>query len=80
PGQHVRQGELLFTIDPAPYEVQVRQAQAAVAGAEERQRLADLEQARARRLLESDSSARREFDALDNAARAAAASLQGAQA
>lgn len=80
PGQHVRQGELLFTIDPAPYEVQVRQAQASVAGAEERQRLADLEQARARRLLESDSIARREFDALDNAARAATASLKGAQA
>lgn len=80
PGQHVRQGELLFTIDPAPLETQVRQAQAQLAGAEERQRLADLEQARGRRLLESSAIARREFDVLDNAARAAAAALKGAQA
>lgn len=79
-GQQVRQGDLLFTIDPAPFETQVRQAQADLAGVEERQRLADLEQARGRRLLESDSIARREFDALDNAARQAAALLKGAQA
>ena len=80
PGQHVRQGDLLFTIDPAPLETQVRQAQANVAGIEERKRLAEIEQARAKRLLESNSIARREFDSLDNAAREAAASLKGAQA
>lgn len=79
-GQHVRKGDLLFTIDPAPYETQVRQAQANLAGIEERQRLTDLEQARGRRLLESSSIARREFDALENAAREASASRQGAQA
>lgn len=79
-GQHVRQGDLLFTIDPAPYETQVRQAQATLAGIEERQRLADIEQARGRLLLESKSIARREVDALDNAAREAAASRKGAQA
>jgi multidrug efflux system membrane fusion protein len=79
-GQHVRQDELLFTIDPAPFETQVRQAQANLAGVEARQRLADIEQTRARKLLESSSIARREFDALDNAAREAAAALKGAQA
>lgn len=79
-GQQVRQGELLFTIDPAPFEIQLRQAQASLAGVETRQRLADLEQVRARKLLESNSIARREADALDNAAREAAASLKGAQA
>lgn len=79
-GQHVSQGELLFTIDPAPFETQVRQAQASVAGLETRQRLADSEQARARRLMESNSIARKEFDALDNAAREAGAALKGAQA
>lgn len=79
-GQHVRQGDLLFTIDPAPFDTQVDQARAQLAGVEERQRLADLEQARGRRLLESNSIARREFDALDNAAREVAASLKGAQA
>lgn len=79
-GQHVRQGELLFTIDPAPYETQVRQAQANLAGVEERQRLADIELGRGRRLLESNSISRREFDALDNGAREAAAAFKGAQA
>lgn len=79
-GQQVRQGDLLFTIDPAPFETQVRQAQANLAGIEERRRLADIEQARARRLMESNAIARKEFDALDNAAREAAAALKGAQA
>jgi multidrug efflux system membrane fusion protein len=80
PGQHVRQGDVLFTLDPAPLETQVRQAQANLAVMEERKRLAEIEQARAKRLLESNSIARREFDSLDNAAREAAASLKGAQA
>lgn len=79
-GQQVREGELLFTIDPAPFETLVRQAQASLAGIEERQRLADLELARGRRLQETDSIASREFDALDHAAREAAASLKGARA
>lgn len=80
PGQRVRQGDLLFTIDPAPFETAVREAQAALAGSEEQKRLADIEQARAQRMLESRAIARREFDALDNAARQAAAALKGAQA
>lgn len=80
PGQQVRAGELLFTIDPAPYEAQVRQAQAGLAGVEEKLRLAELEQARGRRLMDANAIARREFDALDHGARDAAAALKGAQA
>lgn len=79
-GQHVRQGELLFTIDPATYETQVRQAQANLTVIEEQKRLAGVEQARARRLLDANAISRREFDALDNAAREAGASVKGAQA
>lgn len=79
-GQHVNQGDLLFTIDPAPLETEVRQAQATLSGIQERQRLAAIEQDRARRLLETNSIAKREFDALDNAVREMAASLKGAQA
>lgn len=79
-GQHVSQGELLFTIDPAPFETEVRQAQARLAGIEERQRLADLEQARGRKLMDSNAIARKEFDALDHAVREAAAAMKGAQA
>ncbi|TDS85265.1 efflux RND transporter periplasmic adaptor subunit [Comamonas sp. JUb58] len=79
-GQHVRQGDLLFSIDPAPLQAQLQQAQANLAGAQERQRLANSELARGQRLMESASIARREFDALDNAAREAAAALKGVQA
>lgn len=79
-GQHVNQNDLLFTIDPAPLETEVRQAQAALAGIQERQRLAETEQNRARRLLETNSIAQKEFDSLDNAVRETAASLKGAQA
>lgn len=80
PGQQVRQGELLFTLDPAPYETQVNQAQANLAAAQTRKRLAERDQARGRRLIDSKAIAQREFDALDNAAREAAATLKGAQA
>ncbi|MGY2374309.1 efflux RND transporter periplasmic adaptor subunit [Pseudomonas sp. SDO524_S393] len=79
-GQHVRKGDLLFTIDPAPYEAKMRQAQARMLAVAERQRLAQTEQARGRRLLESNSIARKDFDVLDNAARVAAATLSAAQA
>lgn len=79
-GQHVDRGDLLFTIDPAPFETQVSQAEANLAGVEDRLRLANLEQNRGRRLLESNAIARREFDALDNAAHEASAALKGAQA
>ena len=79
-GQHVHQGDLLFTIDPAPYQAQVQQAQANLAAVEQRQALADLEQARGRKLIEANAIARREFDTLDNAAREAAALLKGARA
>lgn len=79
-GQQVRKGDLLFTIDPALYEAQVAQAQASLAGAEAHKRHAETEQARGHRLIASNSIARRELDALDNAAREASAALKGAQA
>lgn len=80
PGQQVRQGELLFSIDPAPYQTQVNQAQANLAAAQTRKQLAETDQARGRRLVDANAISRREFDALDNASREAAAALKGAQA
>ncbi|QWT19836.1 efflux RND transporter periplasmic adaptor subunit [Bacillus sp. NP157] len=79
-GQHVAAGDLLFTIDPAPYQAEKDRAEAAVAMAEERRRLAGSELARGQKLVEANAISRKEFDALDNAAREAAASLKGAQA
>ncbi|MDD1011318.1 efflux RND transporter periplasmic adaptor subunit [Pseudomonas shahriarae] len=80
PGQLVRQGDLLFTLDPAPYETHVNQAQANLAAAQTRVRLAETDQARGRKLIASNAIAQREFDALDNAARETAAALKGVQA
>lgn len=79
-GQHVAAGDLLFTIDPAPFLARVNQAEAALAVVEERRRLANSEQARGQKLVEANAISRKEFDALDNAAREAAAALKGAQA
>lgn len=79
-GQHVAAGDLLFTIDPAPYQAQVNQAQASLAVAEERRRLAGSELARGQKLVEANAISRKEFDVLDNTAREAAASLKGADA
>lgn len=79
-GQHVRKGELLFTIDPAPFETQVNQAKANLAVIEERKRHGDSELARGKTLIESQSIARKEFDSLENAVKESAASLKGAQA
>lgn len=79
-GQRVAAGDLLFTIDPAPYRAQVNQAEATLAVAEERRRLATSEQARGQKLVEANAISRKEFDVLDNAAREATAALKGAQA
>jgi len=79
-GQQVREGDLLYTIDPEPFEVEARRAAAALAQARDRQRFTALELERGRRLLEANTISRREFDALENAAREAASAAQAARA
>src|SRR5690606_39707947 len=61
-GQQVREGDLLYTIDPEPFEVEARRAAAALAQARDRQRFTALELERGRRLLEANTISRREFD------------------
>src|SRR5690606_10202112 len=73
-------GDLLYTIDPEPFEVEARRAAAALAQAQDRQRFTALELERGRRLLEANTISRREFDALENAAREAASAAQAARA
>lgn len=79
-GQHVAAGDLLLTIDPAPFQVQVDRAKANLAMAEERLRLTESQLARGQKLVEAKAISRQEFDTLDNAAREAAASLKGTAA
>ncbi|MCW5662374.1 MAG: efflux RND transporter periplasmic adaptor subunit [Piscinibacter sp.] len=79
-GALVRQGELLFTIDPAPYAAALERVQAQVAAAQARLDHTKNELERAKRLWEERAIAQREFDERHNAWREADAQLRSAQA
>lgn len=79
-GSLVKAGDLLVTIDPAPYLAEVSRLEAQVAAAQARVTYSQSEATRAKALLEDRAVARREFDEKDNAAREAAANLRAAQA
>jgi len=86
PGTEVRKGDLLFVIDPRPYQAETDRAQAAAGSARARADLARLELQRAERLLADRAIARREFDEraasqkeLEANARAAQAQLDAAR-
>lgn len=86
PGSLVKKGELLFEIDPRPFQAEASRAEAAANSAIARADLAKLELDRAQRLLADKAIAQREFDEkasalkeLDANVRAAQASLQAAR-
>ncbi|VWX63040.1 Multidrug efflux system membrane fusion protein [Burkholderiales bacterium 8X] len=79
-GALVKQGDLLITIDRAPYAAEVERAEAQVAAAQARLSFSRSEQERARRLWDEQAIAQRELDERINAGREADASLRAAQA
>jgi membrane fusion protein, multidrug efflux system len=79
-GALVKKGELLLTIDPAPYAAEVERAEAQVAAAQARQTYSRSEYERAKRLLDERAIAQREADERINAQREAEANLRAAQA
>jgi multidrug efflux system membrane fusion protein len=79
-GALVEKGELLISIDPAPYAAEVERAEAQVAAAQARAQQAQTEQARAQRLLAEQAIAQREFDERRNGLGEAQANLRAAQA
>jgi membrane fusion protein, multidrug efflux system len=79
-GALVRQGDLLITIDPAPYAAEADRAAAQVASAEARVSFTRSEQERARRMWDEKAIAQRELDERVNASLEAEANLRGAQA
>ena len=79
-GSLVGKGELLFSIDPAPYAAEVERAEAQVAAARSRVLHAGGELERARRLWEERAIAQREFDDRSNTQREADANLRAALA
>jgi multidrug efflux system membrane fusion protein len=79
-GALVRKGDLLVTIDPAPYAADVERAEAQAVAAEARQSFTRSELDRAQRLLDERAIAQREHDERANAHREAVANLRAAQA
>jgi multidrug efflux system membrane fusion protein len=79
-GALVKKGDLLLTIDPAPYAADVERAEAQVAAAQARQSYTRSEYERAQRLLDERAIAQREADERINAQREADANLRAAQA
>jgi multidrug efflux system membrane fusion protein len=79
-GALVKAGDLLVTIDPAPYAAEVDRAQAQAVAAQARLTHARSEQARAQLLWDERAIAQREFDERSSALREAEANLRAAQA
>ena len=79
-GALVRRGEILFSIDPVPFEAEVARAQAQLAATRARSQLAALELARASTLLDSQAASKQEVDQLTSGSRTAEADLQSADA
>ncbi len=86
PGAEVKKGDVLFVIDPRPYQAEADRAGAAANAARARADLARLELQRAERLLADKAIAQREFDEkaaaqkeLDASARAAQAQFEAAR-
>jgi len=86
PGSLVRKGDVLFVIDPSPYQAEMARLEAAAASSRVRADQAQSELQRAKRLLADNAIAQREHDEraatagqLDASARADAAALQAAR-
>lgn len=79
-GALVKQGDLLITIDPAPYAAEVDRAEAQVVAAQARVAYAHSEGQRAQRLWDERAIAQRELDERVNARREAEANLRASQA
>lgn len=79
-GALVKAGDLLVTIDPAPYLAEVNRAKANVSSASARLTLAQSEQARAQRLWADQAISQSDVESKVNELKAAQAGLDAAQA
>ncbi|MDO9418089.1 efflux RND transporter periplasmic adaptor subunit [Pararhizobium sp.] len=79
-GTIVQKGDLLLTIDPAPYQAEVDRAQAAYAAAEARASLSRTELKRGKQLLGSNAVSQSDYDQRINGEASARADLQAARA
>jgi multidrug efflux system membrane fusion protein len=80
PGSEVKKGDVLFVVDPRPYQAEATRAQAAAASARAKADLAKRELARAESLMADKAIARREFDEAAASQKELEASAAAAQA
>ncbi|MBI5584745.1 MAG: efflux RND transporter periplasmic adaptor subunit [Deltaproteobacteria bacterium] len=79
-GQEIRQGDLIFTIDPQPYEAALRQAQANLARATALAKKAEEDLKRYQDLIQKDYISREQYDQAQANADAQTAALKADQA
>jgi multidrug efflux system membrane fusion protein len=79
-GQAVKAGDILFIIDPRPYEAAVARARANLASAQTNAGFAKIEFERAAALVKTQAIPQRVYDERANASRVAIASLEAADA
>jgi multidrug efflux system membrane fusion protein len=79
-GQVVRAGQILFVIDPRPFEAAQAKAEANLASARTNAEYAQTELDRATMLIKSSAIAQRQYDERANAKRVADAAVQAAEA
>jgi len=79
-GREVNKGDVLFVIDPRPYEADLKRAQAQLEQARSQLTLATSEQDRANKLLAAHAISREELESRESALEQAHANVAGAQA
>ncbi len=79
-GAEVKSGQVLFTIDPRPYEAQLNAAEANLAQAKAALNLAKLQFARAAKLLDKDFISKQDYDTNKNTAEVSEAQVKQNQA
>jgi len=79
-GREVKKGEVLFVIDPRPYEADLKKAHAQLAEARSQAALSRSERDRAAKLLDSHAISREEYDTRVAGSEQSSANVEGAQA
>ena len=79
-GAHLRKGDLLFTIDPRPFQAQLDAAEATLAQAKAALDLARIQYVRASTLIETKAISQEEYDLKKNAVDVAAAQVEQGEA
>ena len=79
-GHEVKKGDILYVIDPRPYQATLNRAQAEVARAKTQLALAQSERERATKLIEKRAISQEEFDARTSGNEQASANLAAAEA